>query len=222
MGRRRRSIAIFAGLVAALMIASSAAAASPWLTIRQRGVSAIAQRLDCTDNGDNTLSCEAEFLGAFKGIVKMTGSSTIHTDQVCYEHLTATVDADTGDVLEGTSVAGCALDTGKVRVRSLRSVVLGATGLDLMSLTCDEFDCVETPAGHVTVRGTWTGAGRALVSRQRFSFDDGICTDVMATQARVRQAGFRGSVNGTRLQSDSALVGTGTFRIKSRCLGELP
>ena len=222
MRSRRRSIAVLVGLVAALTIASSAAGASPWLSIRQHGVSAIAQRLDCIDNADNTLSCEAELLAAFKGTLKISGSSTIHTDQTCYERLKATIDADTGDVLEGSSVAGCALDTGKVMVRGLRSVVLGTTRIDLVSLTCDELDCVEEPAGHVTVRGTWSSAGRPLVSRLKFRFDDGICTALLATQGRVREAGFGGSVDGARLRSDIALVGAGTFRIKLRCLGGLP
>jgi hypothetical protein len=89
-------------------------------------------------------------------------------------------------------------------------------------LTCDEFDCVEEPAGHVTVRGTWSSAGRPMVSRLKFRFDDGICTDVLAAQERVREAAFRGSVDGTPLASDIALVGAGFFRIKSRCLGALP
>jgi hypothetical protein len=222
MSRQRRWTAILGGLVAALTIASSAAGSSPWLTIRQHGVSAIAQRLDCTDNGDNTLSCEAELLVAFKGTLRITGSPTIHTDQVCYERDSVTLDADTGDLLEGSAVAGCALDSGRVRVRSLRSIVVGATGIDLVSLTCDEFDCVEEPAGHVTVRGTWSSAGRPVVSRLKFRFDDGICTDVLAAQGRAREAGFRGSVDASPLASDLALVGAGNFRIKSRCLEPLP
>ena len=234
MGSRRRSAAILVGLVAALTMASSAAGASPWLSIGEHGVSAIAQRLDCIDNGDDTLSCEAELLAAFKGTIKITGSSTIHTDQVCYERLTATLDASTvelpcevadpatGDVLEGSSVAGCAFDTGKVRVRSLGSVVVGATGVDLVSLTCDDTGCSKEPAGQVTVRGSWSSAGRPMVSRLKFRFDDGICTDVLATQGRVRMAGFTGSADGTRLQADTALVGTGNFRIKIRCLDGLP
>ena len=222
MGRRRRWFAILVGLVAVLTVASSAAAASPWLSIRQQGVSAIAQRLDCIDNGDNTLSCEAEFLGAFKGTIKVTGSPNVHTDQVCYERLRATLDADTGDLLEGSAVAGCAFDSGKVRVRSLGSIVVGSTGIDLVSLTCDDTGCTEEPAGHATVRGTWTSAGRPMVSRLRFRFDDGICTDVLASQGRVREAGFVGSINGARMRSDVALVGAGTFRLKTRCLGGLP
>jgi hypothetical protein len=222
MGSRRRSTAILVGFIAALTIASSAAGASSWLSIRQNGVSAIAQRLDCIDNGDNTLSCEAELLAAFKGTIKITGSSTIHTDQVCYERLTATLDASTGDVLEGSAVAGCAFDSGKVRVRSLGSIVVGATGVDLVSLTCDDTGCSEEPAGQVTIRGTWSSAGRPMVSRLKFRFDDGICTDVLATQGRVREARFAGSVDGTRLRSDIALVGAGIFRIKTRCLGGLP
>jgi hypothetical protein len=83
-------------------------------------------------------------------------------------------------------------------------------------------DCTEGPAGHVTVRGSWSSAGRPLVSRLRFRYDDGFCTDVLATQARVREASFLGFVNGARLAADAALVGAGTFRIRSRCQGELP
>jgi hypothetical protein len=222
MSRRPRSTAILGGLVAALTMASSAAGSSAWLSIRQHGVSAIAQRLDCTDNGDNTLSCEAELLVAFKGTLKISGTSTIHTDQVCYERDNATVDADTGDLIEGTAIAGCALDSGKVRVRSLGSIVVGATGIDLASLTCDDTGCSEEPAGHVTVRGTWSSAGRPVVDRLKFRFDDGICMDVLATQGRARLARFHGSVDGSPMASDIALVGTGNFRIRSSCLGELP
>jgi hypothetical protein len=217
MGRRRRSFAILVGLVAALTLASSAAAASPWLSIRQNGVSAVAQRLDCTDIGDTTLSCEAELLAAFKGTIKITGSPTAHTDLVCYERLSATLDADTGEIIDASSMAGCALDTGTVRVRSLGSIVLGSTVVDLVTLTCDEVDCTERPAGQVTVRGSWSSAGRPMVSRLKFRFDEGICTDVLASQARVREARFRGSVNGAGMGSDLALVGAGTIRIRSRC-----
>jgi len=221
MDRRRRSFAMLVGALAALLVASSAAAASPWLSIRQQGVSAIAQRVACTDNGDNTLSCEAELLDAFKGTVKITGSPTIHADQVCYERVSATVDADTGDVLDGSAVAGCAIDTGKVKVRSLGSVVLGSTRIDLASLTCGESGCLEQPAGQVTVRGSWSSAGRPIVSRDKFRFDDGMCTDVLASQGRVRQAAFSGTADGKRIQADIAAVGAGTFRLKSRCLGGL-
>ena len=100
--------------------------------------------------------------------------------------------------------------------------MVGSTRVELTSLTCDETDCTEAPAGHVTVRGTWTSAGRPLVSRLKFRFDDGFCTDIIATQSRVREAAFRGFVNRSRLAADAALVGSGNFRIRSRCLGELP
>lgn len=220
--RRRQSFAILVGLVAALTIASSAAGASTSLSIRQQGVSAIAQRLDCGDNGDGTLSCTSELVAAFKGTLKISGSSNSHTDQVCYERVDATVDADTGELIDATGETGCALDTGKVRVRSLRSIELRSTGIDLVSFTCDEFDCTEGPGGHATVRGTWSSAGKPLVSRQRFRIDDGICTEIAAAQARVREASFRGFVNGTQMVPDTALVGSGSFRIKLRCLDGLP
>ena len=207
------------GLVGAITVASSAAGASGWETIRQQGVSALAQRLDCTDNGDGTLSCDGELMAAFKGTIKITGIATTKVDQVCYERVSATVDAETGDLIEGTAAAGCALDTGNVRARSLRSVTVASTRIELASLTCDESGCVESPAGHATVRGSWSSAGRALVSRSRFRFDDPLCTDVMQSQGRTREASFRGFVNGVRMRPAVALVGTGTFRLKSRCLG---
>lgn len=219
MARRRRSFATLVGLFAALVVASSVSAASPWLTIRQQGVSAIAQRVDCTDNGDNTVSCQAELLDAFKGTAKISGMPTIHTDQVCYERVSATLDADTGDIIDGSAVAGCALDTGKVRVRSLGSVVLGSTRIDLASLTCDDTGCSQQPAGQVTVRGSWSSAGRPFIDRAKFRFDDGICTDVLASQGRTRMATFSGTADGKRIAADMAAVGAGTFRIKSRCLG---
>ncbi|HET8784874.1 MAG TPA: hypothetical protein VFM38_04520 [Candidatus Limnocylindrales bacterium] len=222
MARRGRSFAVLVGLCAALMVASSASAASPWLSIRQQGVSAIGQRVDCTDNGDNTMACQAELLDAFKGTVKITGSRTVHADQVCYERLSATIDVETGDLIDGSAVAGCAVDTGKVTVRSLGSVVLASTRIDLTSLSCDESGCSEQPAGQVTVRGSWSSAGRPVVSREKFRFDDGMCTDVLASQGRVRQAAFSGTANGARIRADVAAVAAGTFRIKSRCLAGLP
>ena len=65
-------------------------------------------------------------------------------------------------------------------------------------------------------------AGRPVVSREKFRFDDGMCTDVLASQGRVRQAAFSGTANGARIRADVAAVAAGTFRIKSRCLAGLP
>ena len=220
MRRRHRSIGLLVGLVAAITVASSAAA-SGWLTIRQQGVSALTQRLDCTENGDGTLSCDGELMAVFKGTIRISGTPTTKSDQVCYERLTATVDAETGALIEGTAATGCALDTHNVRVRSIGSVTLASTRVDLASLTCDENGCVETPAGHLTVRGSWSSAGRALVSRQRFRFDDPICTDILQTQGRARDASFRGFVDGVRMGGGISVVSTGTFRLKTRCLGGL-
>jgi hypothetical protein len=217
MRRRHRSIALVFGLLAAVTVAPAAAAASPWLTIREHGVSAMAQRADCADHGA-TLACEAELFVAFKGTIKVTGSPTVHTDQVCYLHVQATVDPDTGDLIDSTEAVGCALDTGKVRIRSIGSIVVGSTRIDLVSATCDENGCTETAAGHVTVRGSWSSAGRPAVSRFRFRFDDGFCTDVISTQGRQRIAAFRGFVDGSPMTADEALTGSGNFRIQSQCL----
>ena len=221
MRRRARAIACLAGLVGALTIASSAFAASPWISIRQQGISAVSQRIACTENGDGTLDCEAELLDAFRGRLKVSGSSTLHAEQVCYQKVNATVDAETGDLIEGSAVAGCALDANAVKVRSLGSITLARTRIELTKLTCDALECTEQPAGHATVQGRWTSAGRAMRARDHFAFDDGICLEVVAIQARGRDAGFRGTVNGSPLAADVSFVSTGTFRLKVRCMAEV-
>lgn len=218
MRRRARAIACLAGLVGALTIASSAFAASPWISIRQQGISAVSQRVDCTENHDGTLSCEAELLDAFRGKLKFSGSPTVHAEQVCYQKLNVTVDAETGDLIEGSAVAGCALDANSVKVRSLGSITLARTRIELTRLTCDAVDCTEHAAGHATVQGRWTSAGRAMRARDRFAFDDGFCLEVVSVQARGRDAAFRGTVNGSALAADISLVSAGTFRLEVRCM----
>jgi hypothetical protein len=218
MRRRARAIACLAGLVGALTIASSAFAASPWISIRQQGISAASQRVECTENGDGTLTCEVELLDAFRGRLKFSGSPTTHAEQVCYEKLNVTVDAETGELIDGSAVAGCALDANTVTVRSLGSITLARTRIELTKLTCDAFDCTEHSAGHATVQGRWTSAGRAIRARDRFAFDDGFCLEVVALQARDREARFRGTVDGSPLAADISLVSAGTFRLRVRCM----
>lgn len=222
MRRRSRTVAFLVGLVGALTIASSVLGASPWLSIRQQGVSAVSLHIDCIDNGDNTQSCEAEVLDVFKGKLKFTGSSTVHGQQVCYEKVTATLDSGTGNMIEGRGVFGCAFDAGTVKVRSLGSIVLASTHIDLATLSCDASGCAEAPGAQVTVRGRWTSPGRSLRSYTRFRFDDGICLAVAATQGRARQGTFRGTANGARIASDIALAAAGTFRLRTSCLGAPP
>jgi len=219
--RRRHSFALLVGLLAAMTVASSAAGSSAWLSIRKQGVSAAAQRLACDDNGDGTMSCSGELMVAFKGTIKITGSPTLHADEVCYERIDVLLDAETGDLIDGSAAAGCALDTGKVTVHGIGSVVVRSTRVDLVSLSCDENGCTETPAGHATVRGSWSSAGKPMVSRMKFRFDDGICTDILMSQGRARLATFRGYADGQRMRADVSLTGSGIARLKSRCLGGL-
>jgi hypothetical protein len=222
MRRRHRIVACLVGLIGALTISASAFGAGPWLSIRQQGVSAASVHIACTDNGDGTQSCEAEVLSAFRGKVKISGSPTLHGEQVCYEKLTATVDAATGDMIEGHGAFGCAFDAGTLKVRSLASIVLRSTRVDLATVSCNAAGCVTGPGGQVTVKGTWTSAGRALRSHSRFRIDDGMCLAVLATQARARQASFRGTAGGARITSDVALVGSGIFRFRTTCLEAPP
>ena len=219
MRRRHRSFALVIGLFAAMTIASSASGSSAWLSIRQQGVSAAAQHLACDDNGDGTMSCIGELMLAFKGKIKVTRSPATHVDEVCYERIDVRLDAETGELIDGSAATGCALDTGKVSVRGIGAVTVRSTRIELTSLNCDENGCTETPSGHATVRGTWSSAGKPAVSRLRFRFDDGICTDVLMAQGRARLATFRGFVDGQRMAADLALVGAGSTLLKSRCLG---
>ena len=142
---------------------------------------------------------------------------------MCYQKVTATVDTDSGDLLEGRVSVGCEFDSGTIRVRNLSSITLAATTIDLLVIECDETGCSdEIGAGQATLKAKWTGTGRATPSRERFRIDDGTCIEVEATQARVREATFNGTANGAAITADVALVGAGTFRFRSSCLIEAP
>jgi hypothetical protein len=223
MRGHRRVWAAVAGTVAALAVASSALGASPWLSIRQQGVSAISQHVACVERGHGTSACEAEILQVFHGKLKISGIANQHADQVCYQKVTATVDTDSGELLEGRVSLGCGFDTGTIRVRNLSSITLAATSIDLLVIDCDETGCSdEIGVGQATLKAKWTGIGRATPSRGRFRIDDGTCIEVEAMRARVREATFSGTVNGAAIAADVALVGAGTFRFRSSCLIEAP
>jgi len=222
MRRRSRTVACLVGLVGALTVAASALGASPWLSVRQQGISAISIHMACADHGGGTQRCDAEILQVFKGKLKITGSPTLHGEQVCYEKVTATVDAETGDILDGHGVFGCAFDTGTVKVRSLASISLNTTHIDVSTLSCNASGCALEPGGQVTVKGKWTSAGRPWRSHARFRFDDGMCMTILATQGRARQGTFRGTADGARIASGTALVGAGTFLLRTSCLEAPP
>ena len=107
MRAHRRMGASIAGVIGALMIASSALGASPWLSLRQQGVTAVSVHLACVDGRAGTLRCEAEILQAFTGRLKITGSRTEHAQLVCYQKLEATVDPETGETIDAHGVFGC-------------------------------------------------------------------------------------------------------------------
>src|ERR671931_336572 len=90
----RRVVAACVGILAALVLSTSALGASPWLTIREQGVGALSVHSACTDNGDGTMACESELLQVLVGKLKVSGSRTEHTDEVCYGRVTATVTSD--------------------------------------------------------------------------------------------------------------------------------
>ena len=128
------------------------------------------------------------------------------------------MDAETGELIDGSAVAGCTFDANTVTVRGLGSITLARTRIELTKLTCDAFDCTEQPAGHATVQGRWTSAGRALRARDKLAFDDGFCLEVIALQSRDREARFRGTVDGSPLVADISMASAGTFRLTVRFL----
>src|SRR5919198_4824364 len=209
MRGRARLISCLLAIVSVLVFASATAGASPWLSLRQHGVGAVSAQIGCTDNGDGTASCETEVLQVFQGTVKVTGDPTLHGQQVCYEKLSVTFDADSSLVIDGHGLFGCALDTGTIRTRQLSSVVLARTSLEVVELSCDASGCDSEQTRTVVVSAKWTGVGRTIPSRGHFRLDEGDCLDIESTQGRAREARFTGIADGVSITSDMSVVAAG-------------
>jgi hypothetical protein len=216
MRHRRRAVSVFLGVLAALAVASSALGASPWFSIREQGVGAVSEQVTCDDIGHGRTACDVRVLQVFKGVLKVSGSRLERADEVCYERLTATL-SDDGELIDAQTAFGCAIDPHTVRVRGMSRVALRTTDIDLVALTCDEFDCAEAPAGRVSVDGRWSGVGRVFPSHDRFRFDDEGCLEIDALQGRARNANFAGTADGVGIDAELALIGAGTFRLRTTC-----
>ncbi len=201
--------AILLAIVAALVLAAPAAAASPWSSFSQSGTSAMADTSDCTENADGTVTCSGESLFVFEGTMKASGERPTKGEHVCYSQFTETFDPETGEVIDLQSVSGCTLDAGTLTVNDLDSIVLAPTVIELMTIECDEFECTETPAGSTTVSGTWTGAGPVVSQKGRFTWDDGVCVQVQADRGSFREATFEGTFDA---QHAEMRTGRSTFR----------
>jgi hypothetical protein len=191
--------------------ATPVAAVGPWAAASQSGVQAYASNDACTESADGTIACAGEFISVFSGTTKSTGAPTEKGQQVCYSSYTATFDADTG-VGDSRGVAGCAIGGRTVDIDALDSVTLDATVIELLEFVCDATTCTETPAGTVSVSGSWIGVGSILRQASRQRLDDGSCLQLYADRGRVRSATFQGSIT-----ASEAAIRDGMFSLKSSC-----
>src|SRR3954453_11698413 len=70
----------FAALAAVVVLAGSAAAASPAQTFKESGTSAFAFTGDCTANTGGTTTCENQSIDVFEGTAKATGEPNFKGD----------------------------------------------------------------------------------------------------------------------------------------------
>jgi hypothetical protein len=215
MRPRIRPAGIILAILASLLLAAPAAAASPWTTFTQSGTTASADAWDCRENPDGTETCENQSVYVFKGTMKASGEPTRKGEQVCYSEFSYTFDPSTGEFLDDEGVFGCTLDAGTLTVDNLTSIALAPTVVELTAWDCDEFGCVETSAGSTTVYGTWTGIGPIMSHKGRSTFDDGSCIQVYADRGSMREASFVGSFD-----AEYAQISEGRFTFRTTCTWE--
>ena len=212
MRPRFRPAGVIIAILAAILLAAPAAAASPWVTFKQSGTSAVASTGTCTENADGTMTCQSQHIDAFEGTIRQSGEPTRRGDQVCYSESTDTFDPITGELIESHSLFGCAVDTGTVTINNLTSITLASTDIELTAFDCDPTSCTESPGGSTTVQGTWTGIGPITSQKGHFSYDDGTCVQVNADRGSFRQASFDGSIDAL-----DASIGQGSFTFRTTC-----
>ena len=211
MRSRYKPASVVLAILAALLIAAPVAAANPWQTFKQSGTNAFVFAQVCTENPNRTVTCEGESLDIFEGTTRQSGQPTVSGERVCYGQFTDTFNPRTGEG-ESSGVFGCTLDAGTLTIDNLTSITLAPTVIELTALDCDSTGCTESPAGTITVHGTWTGVGPIVTQKGRFTFDDGTCIQVNADRGSFRQATFDGSIAATQ-----AMMGEGTFTFRTSC-----
>lgn len=211
MRSRFKPANVVLAIMATLIIAAPVAAADPWLTFKQAGTSAFASNVECVENPNRTVTCSGQSIDIFEGTTKQTGEPTRSGERVCYSEFTDTFNPRTG-VGESTGVFGCTLNAGTLAINNLTSITLAPTEIELTARECDSSGCTESPAGSITVHGTWTGVGPTVTQKGRFTFDDGTCIRVNADRGSFRQATFEGSIDATQ-----AMMGEGTFTFRTSC-----
>lgn len=215
MRTRVRLGGLAAGLVVAVLVVAPVAAASPWFSVKQTGTFAFAFGETCQDNGDGTTTCQGQSLDVLEGSQKSSGSRRTAGQQVCTSTYTVTFVTETGEPLNQVEAFGCVSDPGTLTVDGLDSITLAATEIDLFQFSCDEEtgECTETPAGSITVSGTWMGVGPLVTSTGRFSFDDGVCRIVQSDRTTQRSAEFSGS-----FEAFDVGMSQGTFSFRTSCI----
>jgi hypothetical protein len=218
MVSRRRLGPIVAALVALIVMTGPVSAAPLQFVFREAGTSAYAESdASCTDNGDGTVTCSGTVIDVFEGRSKERGTSTLHSERACYSKLSGTFDAETGEPIELSGVGGCAFDSRTISIKSLRSITLAPTEIELVAIQCDADSCTEDPAGSIVVRGKFTGEGPVSRDRSKFRLDDGTCILADSSQGRFRGASFTGSADGVPFTSTTAAIGAGMFRLRISC-----
>jgi hypothetical protein len=218
MRSHRRLGAVVAALAAVILLAGPASAAQWQFVFKESGTSAFAEAdFTCTDNSDGTTTCEGTFLDVFAGKSKELGTSTVHSERVCYNQFSETFNSTTGDFIETAGVFGCAFDAGTLSIDNLTSITLAETEISLTQFECDIDSCTESPDGTVVVEGTWTGVGPIGSQKSKFRFDDGTCVQADASKGSFREASFSGTVDGDPFTAASASMGQGTFMFRTTC-----
>ena len=211
MRSRSGPASVILAILAAIILAAPAAAASPWMTFKQAGTSAFASTSECTENTDGTVTCEGRSIDVFAGTIRQSGEPTRKGEQACYSEFSETFDPNTGEG-DSRSLFGCTFDAGTLTIDNLTSITLAPTVIELTEFVCDSMSCTESPAGSTTIDGTWTGVGPTATQRGKFTFDDGTCVQVNADKGRFRQASFDGSI-----EAVDASIGVGSFTFRTSC-----
>jgi hypothetical protein len=221
----RAAAAAFAVVGLLALTALPAAAATPPTgdkSYSQNGSTAEFNASNCTENGDNTITCTDLQLGAFVGKMTDSFSGVTHLNQLCASVGTYTVDTVTWEYVgEPVYERGCKTDlpNGSIKIDArLASATLSPTTLHLEQLTCDKESCTAGPSRDAVVAGSWTQAGPIGSSKSRSTYSDDLCRQSYANKSSGRMASFTGSLGGLAINTpDLGYLGSGRETFRSRC-----
>jgi hypothetical protein len=204
--------AALVAVLAAVLMATPVAASSPWSTFKQVGTQAFAGNGVCTDRR-RTTTCSGENLSVFVGQIRESGFPTRKGEQTCYERYSQTFSRPTFEIIEQHGVFGCTFNAGTLAINDLTSATLAPTVINLTAYQCDASTCTETPAGSITMRGTWAGVGPVSTQKSHSKFGDGSCMQVNVDNGSFRQASFEGTV-----AAPDAQMAQGSFTFRTNCM----